>query len=51
VRRGARLGRRRLDWRDQRRADRGQFARFLAAFKTNARTGQSLIVSNGWFME
>jgi len=31
--------------------DVAQAALFLAAFKTNALTGQSLIVSHGWFME
>lgn len=32
-------------------ADVAQAALFLAAFPTNALTGQSLIVSHGWFME
>ena len=31
--------------------DVAEAALFLAAFKTNALTGQSLIVSHGWFME
>jgi 3-hydroxybutyrate dehydrogenase len=31
--------------------DVAEVALFLAAFKTNALTGQSLIVSHGWFME
>jgi len=31
--------------------DVAQTALFLSAFKTNALTGQSLIVSHGWFME
>ena len=31
--------------------DVADVALFLAAFKTNALTGQSLIVSHGWFME
>jgi 3-hydroxybutyrate dehydrogenase len=31
--------------------DVAETALFLAAFKTNALTGQSLIVSHGWFME
>ena len=32
-------------------ADVAEAALFLAAFPTNALTGQSLIVSHGWFME
>ena len=31
--------------------DVAQAALFLAAFKTNALTGQSLVVSHGWFMQ
>ena len=31
--------------------DVAEAALFFAAFKTNALTGQSLIVSHGWFME
>ena len=32
-------------------ADVAEAALFLAAFPSNAVTGQSLIVSHGWFME
>ena len=32
-------------------ADVAEAALFFAAFPTNALTGQSLIVSHGWFME
>jgi len=28
-----------------------QVALFLAAFPTNALTGQSMVVSHGWFMQ
>ena len=31
--------------------DVAQLAVFLAAFPTNALTGQSLVVSHGWFMQ
>src|SRR5882724_8437479 len=31
--------------------DVAEAALFLAAFKTNALTGQSLVVSHGWFMQ
>jgi 3-hydroxybutyrate dehydrogenase len=31
--------------------DVAEVALFFAAFKSNALTGQSLIVSHGWFME
>ena len=31
--------------------DVAQVALFFAAFPTNALTGQSLVVSHGWFME
>ena len=31
--------------------DVAQTALFLAAFPSNALTGQSLVVSHGWFME
>jgi 3-hydroxybutyrate dehydrogenase len=32
-------------------ADVAETALFLAAFESNALTGQSIIVSHGWFME
>jgi 3-hydroxybutyrate dehydrogenase len=32
-------------------ADVAEATLFFAAFPTNALTGQSLIVSHGWFME
>jgi 3-hydroxybutyrate dehydrogenase len=32
-------------------ADVAKTALFLAAFESNALTGQSIIVSHGWFME
>jgi len=32
-------------------ADVAQTAVFLAAFPTNALTGQSVVVSHGWFMQ
>jgi 3-hydroxybutyrate dehydrogenase len=31
--------------------DVAQVALFLAAFPTNALTGQSIVVSHGWFMQ
>jgi 3-hydroxybutyrate dehydrogenase len=31
--------------------DVAQLALFLAAFPTNALTGQSIVVSHGWFMQ
>jgi 3-hydroxybutyrate dehydrogenase len=31
--------------------DVANVALFLAAFETNALTGQSLVVSHGWFMQ
>ena len=31
--------------------DFAEAVRFFAGFKTNALTGQSLVVSHGWFME
>ena len=32
-------------------ADVAELALFLAAFPSNALTGQSIVVSHGWFME
>jgi 3-hydroxybutyrate dehydrogenase len=32
-------------------ADIAEVALFFAAFETNALTGQSLVVSHGWFMQ